>query len=149
VNTDATRLLRLRKLDHAMIYVLIAGTYTPIALCFMGKMHGIIFTIVIWSIALLGIVTKLLWFNAPRWLYTSLYLLMGWAIIFDIKVFNGMAAGCIALIAAGGISYSIGAICYICKKPNIGKWFGFHEIFHLFIMLGTLLHFCAVIFYIV
>ena len=142
------KLLHLRKLDHAMIYVLIAGTYTPIALFFMNLKDGVIFTFAVWFITVLGIATKLLWFNAPRWFYTSLYLILGWSIVFEIEVFQNIPTFCTFLIAGGGISYSFGAILYIIKKPNIGKYFGFHEIFHLFIMLGTLMHFSAVLFYI-
>lgn len=142
-------LLHLRKLDHAMIYVLIAGTYTPIALHFMTKQKGIIFTAAIWSVAVLGILIKVCWLNAPRALYTSLYLIMGWAILFDINAFKGIPFPCLALIAAGGVSYTIGAIIYILKKPNISASFGFHEIFHVFVMLGSAFHFAAVYFYII
>lgn len=138
-----------RKVDHAMIYVLIAGTYTPICLKFMPGAHGIIFTVAIWSVALLGIITKLYWINAPRWLSTSIYLLMGWAIIFDIKAFSGIPALCTTLIAAGGVAYSVGAIIYILKKPNFSPHFGFHELFHIFILLGSFFHFSAVWFFVV
>ena len=140
---------RLRKLDHAMIYVLIAGSYTPICLKFMEGVHGIVFTLAIWLVAVCGIVVKLCWMNAPRWLYTGFYLLMGWAIIFDWKALQMIPGGAIALLLAGGISYSIGAVFYILKKPNISKIFGFHELFHVFILLGTFFHFLTVLFYVV
>lgn len=140
---------RLRKLDHAMIYVLIAGSYTPICLKFMEGVHGIVFTLVIWLVAICGIVVKLCWMNAPRWLYTGFYLLMGWAIVFDWKALQMIPGGAIALLLAGGISYSIGAVFYILKKPNISKIFGFHELFHVFILLGTFFHFLTVLFYVV
>lgn len=140
---------RLRKLDHAMIYVLIAGSYTPICLKFMEGSYGIIFVSVIWAIALCGILVKMFWMNAPRWLYTSFYLLMGWAIIFDWKALQMIPAGAIALLLAGGIAYSIGAGFYIAKKPNFSSIFGFHELFHVFILLGTFFHFLAVVFYVV
>lgn len=142
-------LLHLRKLDHAMIYVLIAGTYTPIALHFMTKQKGIIFTVAIWSVAILGILIKLCWLNAPRALYTSLYLIMGWAILFDVNAFKSIPIPCLSLIAAGGISYTIGAVIYILKKPNISNFFGFHEIFHVFVMLGSAFHFLAIYLYII
>ena len=127
----------LRKLDHAMIYVLIAGSYTPICLKFMEGAHGILFVLGIWAVALCGIFVKMFWMNAPRALYTGFYLLMGWAIIFDWKALSLMPAG------------AIGAVFYILKKPNISDRFGFHELFHVFILLGTFFHFLAVVFYVV
>lgn len=144
-NTTAKRLLRLRKLDHSMIYVLIAGTYTPLVLTFMERVHGLVFLSVIWSIALVGIITKLFWLDAPRWLSTGFYLLMGWAIVFDYKAFSGIPGSTLLWVAAGGIFYSVGAICYIIKKPNFSPAWGFHEIFHLFVILGSLMHFVAVL----
>ena len=140
---------RLRKLDHAMIYVLIAGSYTPMCLKFMEGRHGIIFVIAIWAVALCGILVKMFWMNAPRWLYTSFYLLMGWAIIFDWSALQMMPTGAILLLLAGGISYSIGAVFYILKKPNISSVFGFHELFHVCILIGTFFHFLTVVFYVV
>jgi len=142
-------LVRLRKLDHAMIYVLIAGTYTPVTLGFMNPSDATAFLSVIWGVAAVGIVMKLFWLNAPRWLYTSLYIVMGWAIVFDWNAFSGVPAGCLALIGAGGISYTLGAVFYATKKPNFSEKFGFHETFHLFVVLGSVLHFTAVYFYII
>ena len=140
---------RLRKVDHSMIYVLIAGSYTPVCLKFMPGRHGVLFIALMWTAAICGILIKLCWMNAPRWLYTSFYLIMGWAIIFDWKSLQTMPAGAIALLLAGGISYSIGAVFYILKWPNINKEFGFHELFHLFILGGTFFHFLTVLFYVV
>lgn len=145
----AAKVRRLRKLDHAMIYVLIAGSYTPICLKFMEGAHGILFVLGIWAVALCGIFVKMFWMNAPRALYTGFYLLMGWAIIFDWKALSLMPAGAIGLLLAGGVAYSIGAVFYILKKPNISDRFGFHELFHVFILLGTFFHFLAVVFYVV
>ncbi|MFV0496748.1 MAG: PAQR family membrane homeostasis protein TrhA [Candidatus Fimivivens sp.] len=141
-------LLYLRKLDHAIIYVLIAGTYTPIAMHCMAYQEAVHFLRVIWLVAAVGIVVKLCWLMAPRWLYTSLYLLMGWAIIFDCSSFATMELDCLYLVAAGGLSYSAGAVIYMLKRPVISENFGFHEIFHLFILLGSLLHYLAVFFYV-
>lgn len=148
INTTPKQEAKFRKLDHAMIYVLIAGTYTPLCLHFMPKGHGAIFVSIIWTIALIGIIVKMCWMNAPRWFSTSIYLLLGWAIIFDIKALNGIPSLCLGLIAAGGIAYSIGAIFYIIKKPNFSAAFGFHELFHLFIMLGSFLHFLSIYYFI-
>lgn len=141
-------LLRLRKLDHAIIYVLIAGTYTPIAQHCMAHTSVVRFLWVIWVVAAVGIVVKLCWLMAPRWLYTSLYLLMGWAIVFDWSSFAAMEPGCMHLVAAGGLCYSVGAVIYILRRPVITKNFGFHEIFHLFILMGSLLHYLAVFLYV-
>ncbi|MEG1773604.1 MAG: hemolysin III family protein [Oscillospiraceae bacterium] len=137
-------LLRLRKLDHSIIYVLIAGTYTPLVLRFFAPARAVLFLAAIWGIALGGIVMKLFWLNAPRWLYTSLYLLMGWAVVFEIPAFSAMPAACLALIAGGGVSYSVGAVIYLLKKPNLSPLLGFHELFHLLILLGSALHFIAI-----
>lgn len=138
-----------RKLDHTMIYVLIAGSYTPIIMAFMEQSRALRFMAVIWMIALIGIVTKLIWLNAPRILYTLLYVGMGWAIVFDVNALAGIPLWCLVLIALGGISYSIGAVIYIIKKPNIAKIFGFHELFHIFIVIGSAFHVWAVSLFIV
>lgn len=133
----------LRKIDHMMIYVLIAGTYTPICLVPLRGGWGYSLLVTIWGIALTGIIMKLLWFDAPRWLYTIFYLVMGWLVIIAfwpmIKVIP--SAG-IAWMVAGGLLYSIGAVIYGTKWPKLKfKLFGFHEIFHLFVMYGSFCHF--------
>lgn len=140
--------LILRKLDHSMIYVLIAGTYTPVCLTYLDYPHSLYFLTAIWLIAIIGIIVKLFWMNAPRFISTIFYLLMGWALIFDLPAFSKVPLGCLGLIACGGISYTIGAIVYIVKKPNWFKTFGFHELFHIFVMIGSAFHFLAVIIYI-
>lgn len=142
-------LLLLRKLDHAMIYVLIAGTYTPVMLNLLPFPNNIGFTIFIWCFALAGIIIKLSWFDAPRWLQTSLYLVMGWSILASPSVFLLMSPGAIALLSLGGASYTIGGIIYMVKKPNLSAGFGFHELFHLFVLLGSLFHFLLVYCYII
>ncbi len=142
------RLLRLRKLDHSMIYVLIAGSYTPICLAYMPQGHGLAFVAGMWGMALAGILIKLLWLDAPRALYTGLYLAMGWAIVLDIPALAAMPAGCFWMILAGGLLYSIGAVLYIIKKPNLSPTFGFHELFHLFILAGSACHILAVLVYV-
>lgn len=137
------RLQRLRKLDHSMIYVLIAGTYTPVLVNCMAGSRGLIWLLAIWGAALVGIIIKVCWLNAPRWLYTSIYLVMGWAIVFQMGVLD-VGGGFIAWMVIGGVLYSAGAILYIIKKPNIFKTFGFHDIFHIFIILGSVGHFIAI-----
>ena len=114
----------------------------------MEREHAAVFLCIIWAAAAIGIITKLCWLYAPRWLYTSIYLLMGWAVIFDWSAFASLEAPCLALVAAGGICYSIGAVFYIAKRPVAKNGFGFHEIFHIFILLGSLMHYLAVFFYV-
>lgn len=139
---------RLKKLDHSMIYVLIAGSYTPIILGFMPAPRSYVFIGVIWLIALAGIAIKLLWIDAPRLIGTVLYLLLGWAIAFDFSVVLSMPAPAIALLALGGASYTAGGIIYILKKPNLGPTVGFHELFHLFVIAGSVFHYLMVFLYV-
>ncbi|MBS5145267.1 MAG: hemolysin III family protein [Butyricicoccus pullicaecorum] len=134
----------LKKLDHSMIYVLIAGSYTPIVLRYMKAPDSYLFLAVIWGIALFGIAVKLLWIDAPRFLGTILYLLMGWAVLFRFDVVLSMSPPAIALLAIGGFSYTIGGIIYILKKPNFSPMIGFHELFHLFVLAGSLAHYFVV-----
>ena len=147
-NGSKHKILVLRKLDHSMIYVLIAGSYTPILLKFMAQREGLIFVSVMWLCAAVGVVIKLCWFNAPRWLQTVLYIAMGWAGLFDISIFKEMSGSALFLLVAGGISYTIGGIIYIVKKPNVSVKFGFHELFHIFILIGSAFHYLLVLFYV-
>lgn len=134
-----------QKLDHAMIYVMIAGSYTPVCLLVLeGSWRWWIFS-AIWSVALIGIIKKFVWTNVPRWLSTLFYLAMGW---FGVVLFPAMVdklpVSFLVWILAGGLSYTIGAVIYGIKKPNpIPEWFGHHEIWHLFVMGGTFAHFWA------
>lgn len=137
--------LILRKLDHSMIYVLIVGTYTPVVLFCMESPKCYYFLMILWMIALIGVIVSVCWINAPRIISTFIYLLLGWAVIFDFQSFSLLPSHILSLIAYGGISYSVGAIIYIIKKPNISSYFGFHEIFHIFVMVGSLLHYIAVL----
>ncbi len=139
----------LKKLDHSMIYVLIAGSYTPILLKFMEQPKATYFTAGVWLIAVLGIAIKLLWIDAPRLLGTLLYLLLGWAIAFDFQVVLSMPPAAIVLLAAGGLSYTIGGIIYIVKRPNLSPGFGFHELFHLFVLAGSVCHYWMVFFFVI
>jgi hemolysin III len=133
----------LRKIDHMMIYVLIAGTYTPVCLIPLRGSWGWSLLISIWSIAMVGIILKLLWFNAPRWLYTLFYVIMGWLIVIAfIPLVRTMPAAAIAWLVAGGLLYTIGAVIYGTKWPRLkSRVFGFHEVFHLFVLYGSFCHF--------
>ena len=139
---------RLKKLDHSMIYVLIAGSYTPIILKFMPAPRCFVFLGVIWLIALTGIAVKLLWIDAPRLIGTALYLALGWAIAFDFGVVLSMPSPAVELLAAGGLSYTVGGIIYILKKPNFSRLLGFHELFHLFVIAGSVCHYLMVMLYV-
>ena len=139
---------RLKKLDHSMIYVLIAGSYTPIILKFMPAPRCFVFLGVIWLIALTGIAVKLLWIDAPRLIGTVLYLALGWAIAFDFGIVLSMPSPAVELLAAGGLSYTVGGIIYILKKPNFSRLLGFHELFHLFVIAGSVCHYLMVMLYV-
>jgi hemolysin III len=133
----------LRKIDHMMIYVLIAGTYTPMCLIPLRGSWGWSILISIWGIAMVGIILKILWFNAPRWLYTLFYLVMGWLIVIAFApLVRTMPIGAILWLVAGGLLYTVGAIIYGTKWPRLkSKVFGFHEVFHLFVLYGSFCHF--------
>ena len=141
-------LRRLKKLDHSMIYVLIAGSYTPIVLRYMPAPRSYLFLGAIWLIALSGIAIKLLWIDAPRLLGTALYLALGWAIALDFGVVLSMPAPAIFLLAAGGLSYTVGGIVFIPKKLIIGAFLGFLVLFHLFVIAGSLCHYLMVFWYV-
>ncbi|UTY38808.1 hemolysin III family protein [Allocoprobacillus halotolerans] len=138
----------LRKLDHSMIYVLIVGTYTPVVMSCMPVPHAYYFLAILWSVAILGIVLKICWLNAPRAIATAIYLILGWSIVFDFQSFQCITMPCFMLIACGGIAYSIGAFIYIFKKPNFTKDFGFHELFHIFVIMGSVFHYLAIVIFI-
>lgn len=141
----------LRKIDHSMIYVLIAGTYTPICLIALKGTKGIVLFTSICTLAVIGIVLKIVWFNAPRWLYTLFYVVMGWLAIFAIApLAKTLPMSGIAWLVGGGVAYTVGALIYGTKWPKIkSKVFGFHEIFHLFVLLGSFCHYWLIFKYII
>lgn len=144
-------LTTLRKIDHIMIYFLIAATYTPICLIPLKGKIGYTLLTIIWVLAITGMVVKVFWLNAPRLLYTSFYVLLGWAVIFAIRpLIQNLVISGVSLIALGGISYTIGAVIYALKPRLLQFWkFGHHEIFHIFILIGSLLHYIAIYKYII
>lgn len=150
VITSEKIIFRLRKLDHSMIFILIAGSYAPFCLIALGGSKGIVFFTTIASIAVAGILFRMLWFNCPRWLQTSLYIGLGWAAVFMIKPLSQVLnPASLYLLVLGGILYTVGGVIYALKPKRLkfGK-FGFHEIFHIFIILGSLSHFISVFSYI-
>ena len=140
----------LRRIDHSMIFVLIAGTYTPLCLISLKGAGGWVLFAVVSSIALAGVIFKLVWFHAPRWLSTALYVAMGWIVVFfSAALAPIIGTGGMAMLIAGGLFYTIGAFIYWLKPKLLSfKHFGFHEIFHIFILAGSLFHFLCVYMYV-
>ena len=132
-------LITFRKLDHIMIFVFIAGSYTPVCLITLRESWGPVILIIVWTLTFGGFYLKLFWIHAPRFLYTSIYLLMGWMIITAILPLSELMPSLgLFWLVMGGIFYSTGAVIYAVKKPDpLPDVFGFHEIFHLFIMAGS------------
>jgi hemolysin III len=142
-------IVRLRKLDHAMIFVLIAGSYTPICLIPLRGELGYILLLTLWITAVCGIIFKMFFINAPRWFYTMVYIVMGWAAVFVIvPLYNAVGLGAIIWLVVGGLFYTVGGVIYALKKPNfIPNWLGFHEVFHILIIMGTISHFLMIYLY--
>lgn len=134
----------LKRIDHANILLLIAGTYTPLAVLALPPQNGTLLLVIVWSGAVLGILFRVFWINAPRWLYVALYLALGWAaVMYLVDLFHANAA-MMVLVIVGGLLYTGGAIVYALKRPN--PWpgrFGFHEIFHACTVLAFLCHWTA------
>ncbi len=132
-----------RKLDHIMIFIFIAATYTPVCLVTLNGVWGWTILGSVWAIALAGLFIKIFWLNAPRVLYTAIYLLMGWFIMIGIyPLAQAMSSNGLNWLAAGGLFYTVGAVIYALKKPNpFPGVFAFHELFHVFVMLGSFSHF--------
>ena len=134
----------LKRIDHANILLLIAGTYTPLAVLALPPEKGTLLLSLVWSGALLGILFRVFWIDAPRWLYVALYLVLGWAaVMYFVELFTANAIMMI-LVVIGGLLYTGGAVAYALKRPN--PWpghFGFHEIFHVCTVLAFLCHWTA------
>ncbi|MBP8865960.1 MAG: hemolysin III family protein, partial [Acetobacterium sp.] len=147
---DQEKILLLKKLDHAMIFILIAGTYTPFCLlCLTGTMRTAMM-VAIWGVALIGIILKVAWIHMPRWLGTGLYIFLGWFALFVLgPLYQALPLPGFMLLVGGGVMYTIGGVIYAIKKPNFGKNFGFHELFHIFVILGSFCHFICVFFFII
>lgn len=149
VHTTDAILLKLKKLDHSMIFVLIAGSYTPFCLLSLTGAWKWSIIITVWSLAIIGIILKVCWINMPRWLSTGFYIGMGWIALFALKpLYASLSLGGFIYLLLGGLMYTIGGIIYGCKKPNISPNFGFHEIFHIFVMLGSACHYWAILRYV-
>ena len=142
----------LKKLDHCMIFVLIAGSYTPICLIVLHGRTGLMLMALVWSIAILGIIFKLCWVTCPKWVSSVLYIAMGWVCVLAFtQIVNSLSPAAFGWLLAGGIIYTVGGIIYALKVPLFDakhKNFGSHEIFHLFVMAGSACHFILMYVYI-
>ena len=150
VSAEKTALLR--RIDHMMIFVLIAGTYTPVCLLPLAGKWGTILLSAIWAIAIAGVFMKIFWMGAPRWLSTMIYVVMGWlSITAFVPLLKAVGWGGFGMLLGGGIAYTVGALIYALKKPNLAilKSFGFHEIFHVFVMIGSAFHIAFMFLYVV
>lgn len=138
--------LLLKRIDHANIFLLIAGTYTPLAVLALPPEQGTLLLVLVWGGALLGIGFRVFWIGAPRWLYVPLYLALGWGAVAYLGEIARGNFTTMVLIATGGLFYTVGAIMYAMKRPN--PWpgrFGFHELFHLCTVLAFLCHWTGVL----
>jgi hemolysin III len=137
---------QLKRLDHSNIFLIIAGTYTPFAVILLGGHGGETLLWIVWTAALGGIAFRILWVGAPRWLYTPIYLALGWVAVFYIpEIYDTGGAAVVTLLAIGGLLYSVGAVVYALKRPNPSpRWFGFHEIFHALTLGAWVVHYIAV-----
>ena len=135
----------LKKIDHMMISVLIAGSYTPVCLIVLRGRTGLILLTIVWSIAIAGILIKAFWVYCPKWVSSVLYIGMGWTCVLAFtQILNNMSPAAFGWLLAGGIIYTVGGVIYALKLPifnNRHKNFGSHEIFHLFVMGGSACHF--------
>jgi len=136
----------LKRIDHANIFLLIAGSYTPMAMLALPSEKGLVLLVAVWIGAVLGISFRIFWINAPRWLYVPLYVLLSWAAMFYVVDFFSFNAVAMSLILIGGLCYTAGAVVYGIKKPNpFPGHFGFHEIFHALTVIAFICHWVAVL----
>jgi len=136
----------LNRFDHANIYLFIVGSFTPLAAAVTDPRTGTIMLVVGWSIAAVGTIVRLLWWRAPRWLVVGSYLALGWVSVFFVPtLWSDFGGVVVALLAAGGVLYSFGAVVYARRKPDPHPdWFGYHELFHAFTIVAFLAQFAAI-----
>ncbi len=136
----------LRRMDHTNIFLIIAGTYTPLAVLLLPHGTARTLLVVIWTGALVGLLMRVFWLGAPRWLYVPIYVALGWtAIWFLPRFWHSGGPAVVWLIIAGGAAYTLGAVVYGFKRPDPSpRWFGFHEIFHSLTVVGFTTHYIAV-----
>ena len=145
VNLNEKYLRMFRKLDHMMIFVLIAGSYTPVCLIVLGGEIGYSLLALVWGIALAGMAGKACWITCPKWFSSLIYIAMGWVCVLVFgRLFDTLSTGGFLWLLAGGIIYTLGGVIYALKLPLFNsrhKDFGSHEVFHLFVMAGSICHF--------
>ena len=136
----------LQRLDHSMIFVLIAGTYTPIALLALDGVMARVVLVVVWAGAAAGIAFSLLWIDAPTWLVAIVYVVLGWVLVLAFPaVFRAVGPVGFGLIAGGGLLYTVGAVIYARQRPDpVPAVFGYHEVFHVFVVAAAALHYTAI-----
>ncbi|MDP9236888.1 MAG: hemolysin III family protein [Chloroflexota bacterium] len=141
----------MKRVDHSMIFVLIAGTYTPFCLIVLGNGWGIPMLCVVWVLAAAGVLVKVLRPDAPRWLGVGLYIGLGWVgVIAAAPVVSALPAAAIAGVLIGGMLYSVGAVIYAMRRPDpVPRIFGYHEVFHTFVIAGTAVHFALIAAYVI
>ena len=139
--------LRLRRLDHSMIMVAIASTYTPIAVAAPDFSSARVLLVVVWSLAVVGIGVQMLWLNAPRWLVAALYIAIGWtALAFLPTLWRELGVISFILLVLGGVVYSLGAVVYATRRPDpVPAVFGYHEVFHALVILAGLVFYAAIV----
>ena len=134
-----------RKLDHSMIFVLIAGSYTPVCILVLNHKIGIPLLIAVWSFAVIGILLKVLWINCPRWLSSTIYIALGWSVVLVMRpIYTSLSRAAFLWLLVGGVVYTVGGVVYALKLKGFNDkhpYFGSHEIFHLFVMAGSFCHF--------
>jgi len=137
---------RMRRLDHAMIFVLIAGTYTPFATLVLSASSGVVVLVVAWSAALAGVALQFAWSAAPKWLMALLCVAVGWVALATLpELWHEVGPVAIALLVGGGALYTLGAVTYALRRPDPAPTlFGYHEVFHALVIGAALLHFVAV-----
>ncbi len=152
VNISGKGLRIFRKLDHMMIFVLIAGSYTPVCLIVLGGQQGYTLLSLVWGIALVGMIIKACWITCPKWFSSVIYIAMGWVCLLVFgQLLDTLPTAAFLWLLAGGIIYTVGGVIYALKLPifnNRHRNFGSHEVFHLFVMAGSICHFIFMYFYV-
>lgn len=136
----------LRRMDHANIFLVIAGTYTPLAVMLLDTRTATVLLVIVWSGAVAGLLARVLWMTAPRWFYVPVYVALGWVAVAYLGQFGAAGGPAVVwLVAGGGLAYTVGAVVYGTKFPDPSpRWFGFHEIFHALTVVGFTCHTVAI-----
>jgi hemolysin III len=145
-NWSARATILLKRLDHSNIFLIIAGTYTPFSILLLPESQATTLLWIVWTGAVAGVLFRVLWVGAPRWLYTPVYMALGWvAVVYLPGFLDGGGAAVLTLVIVGGLMYSLGALVYGFKRPNPSpRWFGFHEVFHAFTIVAFVVHYIGV-----